>query len=255
MQLLGDGQQACGGNLILAFRPQAGVLLVDCLADCRNTTLQDTLGDGTLCLGQFGQHGAAMLAAGLEALGLRALGQLGRSLEAGTALRTVAAGARATVGTGATRPIAGWARPTVGAGATSGAIAAGAAGTVAVTARAVATIATGPVATGAVATITASLRLDDSFEGLVAADHLEHAGLLRLGLALADREDAGAIHLRFSVCLQDHADYGALGKQRANEHAFGFLGTCSSPRPRAVWARAGELDFDPAGHGRPRYLL
>ena len=177
-------------------------------------------------------------------------------------MRAVAAGARATVGTGATGT---GATGTVAAGAgaalavatrtTGGAVAAGATGTVAVAARAVGAVATVAVATGTVAAFAAGLGLDDSLKGLVAADHFEHASLLGLGLALGDRENTGAIHLGFGVCLQDHADGGTLGEQRAVKHAFGFLGTCSSPRPRAVWARAGELDFDPAGHRRPRYLL
>ena len=63
-QLLGDGQQAGRRDLVLDLGAQASVLLVDGLAHGRDATLQRTLGDGLLLLGQIGQHRSAVRAAG-----------------------------------------------------------------------------------------------------------------------------------------------------------------------------------------------
>ena len=71
-QLLCDGQQTCGGNLFLAFGAESLVLFVHGLAYRRNAALERTLGDGLLCLGQVGEHGVAVGAVRLEALGLGA---------------------------------------------------------------------------------------------------------------------------------------------------------------------------------------
>ena len=102
-QLLGNSQQACGGDLFLAFRTQTLVLLVHGLANGRNAARKGTLRNGTLCLGKVGQHGVAMLATRLEALCLRTQRQLGRSLEARLAIGArPAIGARSAVGTGPT---------------------------------------------------------------------------------------------------------------------------------------------------------
>ncbi len=50
-QLLGHGQQTGGGHLRLAFGLQTDVLLVDGLADGRDSTLKGTVGDRPLLFG------------------------------------------------------------------------------------------------------------------------------------------------------------------------------------------------------------
>ena len=82
-QLLGHLDQTGGGDLFFALGLQARVLLLHGLANGGDATLQGALGDGALGLGQVGQHGGAVLAAGLEPLRLRPLGQLWRGSEAG----------------------------------------------------------------------------------------------------------------------------------------------------------------------------
>jgi hypothetical protein len=121
---------------------------------------------------------------------------------------------------------------------------------------------TSPVATVAaiptvatVAALFAGELLRDGLERLVARNQLQKPRLLGLRLTRSYRQDDSALDVAFGVGLEYLTDRCAGGEQRAVEHAFGFLSTCGSPRPRAIGARAGELDFDPSGHSPPRYRL
>ena len=213
-QLFGNGQQPAGGDLFLALGLEPGVLFVDGLTHCGDPALQRTLGNGPLCLGKISQYRAAVLATGLQALRLRALGQFRRGLEAGTALRpgatirTGPTGAVATVGTVATIGT----RPAIAdfAGSPGGAVAARAAGPVSVAARrsggAVTAIAS--VTAIAVAAVTTGQGLGDGLERLVSDDQLEQTSLLRLLLASGDGENRGALELGFGLRLEHHADDG-----------------------------------------------
>jgi len=54
------------------------------------------------------------------------------------------------------------------------------------------------------------------------------------------------------VGAQDVADLGALGQQRAVEHALRLARAGGTPRPGSVIAGAGELDLEPYRHAAAR---
>ena len=67
-------------------------------------------------------------------------------------------------------------------------------------------------------------------------------------LVVRHRQDRHAVELDFGVGLEHRTDLGTGGQQRTIEYTFWLACSGSAPGPRAVLARAGELDFDPSGH-------
>src|SRR5262245_44315527 len=61
-------------------------------------------------------------------------------------------------------------------------------------------------------------------------------------------DDRDAVDVEIGVGPQDVAGLGPARQQRTVEEAPGLTCPGGAPRPRAVGARARQLDFDPAGH-------
>jgi len=189
-QLLGDREETGRGNLFLALRRQLPVLLGDGLADRGDPALQHALGDRSLRWVEFGEHGIAVGPTGLESLGLGALRQLGRCLEAGTTLTLGALPAGTTL---SCLPLA------------SGATLAGrATGTLAALASGAAIVA---VATGTtIVAIALGQLLGDRLERTLTRKEFQQTTLLGLGLRRGDRQDRDAVELLLGLGPQHVAD-------------------------------------------------
>jgi pimeloyl-ACP methyl ester carboxylesterase len=87
--------------------------------------------------------------------------------------------------------------------------------------------------------------------GRGAADHLE---VLWFGpMSLLGREqgqDGDPLDLEIGLGPQDIAGFDPRRDQRTVQAPFGLPGSRGPPCPRSVGSRAGELDLNPAGHGR-----
>ena len=89
----------------------------------------------------------------------------------------------------------------------------------------------------------------DRLERPLRADDLEQLRLLAGALGRQDRQDGDAVDVHVGVDPQHVADLRCAREDRALDNALGLAGAGCPPGPRAVGARAGQLDLDPAGHG------
>ena len=254
-QLLGQSEQAARLDLGLAGRLQLGVLLLQGLANRRDATAQHLLSDHLVVIGQGGQQGRAVGAAGPQALRLRTGGQLGyrRPRRAGRSVATGAAVAGGcTVGPRAAGPVATGPVAT-GPDATRTAGAARAATAVAVGSGPAGSV--GPVATVTVVTAgsAGSQHLGDGFERPAGADQFEPLGLFAGVLARKDLQHGDAVEVELGLGSQDVTDLGTLRKLGAVKDTLGFTCSRSAPRPRSIGARTGELEVDPSRHEGQTY--
>ena len=229
-QTLGQGDEFVTVDLGEALSLVELVLLVDGLADCRDTAAEHVLGDRALLGRKRVEHGVAVGATGTEALGA------GLGLGGG-ATRAIAAGAtRASVTTGTV---------------------AVAAGTITIAARtvAVAAGAVAPVTTIAVTAATPALGgegLGHERLVLAGADDLERLELVLAGvLGREDRQDVDAVDEDVGVGPQDVTDLRAFGELRGLDLTLGHLRPCLAPGPHPIGAGAGQFDFKPGRHRGP----
>jgi hypothetical protein len=110
------------------------------------------------------------------------------------------------------------------------------------TVRAIRSIAPGALMAG-------SQRLDDRLEGAAGGEELDALGLLTVALRGQHRGDRDAVDVHVGIGSYDVADLAPAREQRSVEAALRLTSAGGAPRPRAIGARAGQLDFDPAGHG------
>jgi hypothetical protein len=87
-------------------------------------------------------------------------------------------------------------------------------------------------------------------------DELDALGLgALLLLGSEDRHDGDALDLEIGLGPQHVTGLGSRMQQLTVDHAPRLHRAGGPPRPRAVRARAGEFDVDPASHGLPTYRL
>ncbi|MEO9224090.1 MAG: hypothetical protein ABI276_03775, partial [Acidimicrobiales bacterium] len=87
------------------------------------------------------------------------------------------------------------------------------------------------------------------------SQELQTGGLFALaGWATVQGNDGQPLDVRLDVRSQDIAYRSPVGEQGTVERAFRLLGASRTPRPTAIGTRAGEFDFDPAGHRRTSLL-
>jgi hypothetical protein len=118
--------------------------------------------------------------------------------------------------------------------------------------RAVPTVAIVTAATLATVVVPAVLAdelLSDGLEGLVLSKQLEPRGLLPAASPTRDGQDGDALDLEFGFGLDDVTDLRITRQDVAVDHSLGLSGAGGAPRPRAIGARARQLDLDPTGHG------
>jgi hypothetical protein len=95
-------------------------------------------------------------------------------------------------------------------------------------------------------------RLDDRLE--VAASHdLDPFAVLGALSAADHTDDVDPVETLFDLDAQHRPDRGAIWQHRPVNDTTGVLGPGSTPGPRTVALRAGQLDLDPSGHGRELY--
>ena len=220
------------------------VLFLHAGTNCRHA-LQRHLGDRALLLGEIGEHRVAAGFAGTQALRLRALRQLGRSLEMGALAPLVGATGTVTVTATITATITASAVTcTVTTTITTTTVTLGVTTTPSVTAV---------TAVSTLAAVTLGTRFDHRFERLLAREELEHVGVLGLFARRDHRLHLDAVEHLLDLHLQ-HVTDGRSGWQQGGIHLpVGLAGASGAPRPRAVGERARQLDFNPAGHLRQRY--
>ena len=80
---------------------------------------------------------------------------------------------------------------------------------------------------------------------------LEPLGLGPRGARRKHGHDAEAVEVALDLGAQHLPDFCSTGEDRTLEGALWLSGTRGSPGPGPVFARAGELDVDPAGHRCP----
>ena len=244
-QFLGQREHTTRADLGLAGRLQLVVLVLHGLAYRGDAAAQNLLRDDALLLGQGGEKGVAMGATGPQPLGLGTLGHLRHRRAGGTiAPRPFArsfawrsAGVLARRAAGSTGTAA--ARAPVGSRAAVRTVAAGRA-VAAVASRAV------EVARGTVAAAGEHLchRLERPLR-----HELDQIGALAAARRTEDLGHGDAVEIALDLGPQHVADLRAGRQERGAHHPARLLRAWRPPGPRPVWARARQLDLDPAGHG------
>ena len=102
---------------------------------------------------------------------------------------------------------------------------------------------------------TTGALLHDRFERFLGRQELQQIGAGRLLLWWNDGQHPNALDVVLGLDPQLIADRGSSREDRSVEHATWFTRPGCAPGPRAVGARAGELDLDARRHGQPRYTL
>ena len=212
--LLGHGRLALGG--------QCFVRSLQFLANGLHA-LEGQLGNGTLVLGNRGEHFFAMRVASLQTLGARTLREFGRSLETRTA-RTVGATLATFAIGGTSRSLSVAARSTF------------ARFTVATraTITSVVTTIAATITRTAIALVALRELLCDRLEVAVVGDERQRFDLGGLGAILNHGENLDAVDVELGVDLHHVARLGAGGKDRSVENTLGLACTGRSPCPGAV---------------------
>lgn len=234
MQALAQGDEEVGGDLGLTGGLGRLVLPLHLAAECGHATVEQDAPQQALLLGQFGQGGVAVGPPGAETW----CPGLGRSLVASapTLLRPLGA---------------------FGAGSTVAPISA----SITATANSI-TVASAPITATALAARPAipvvGARSTAAHEagrhhGLVVpvAEHLEQIGLGTGGSGGEHGDDRDAVEVLFGLHPEDVSHRGAGSEEGAVEVSTWFAGASGPPRPGAIVAEGGELDFD-AWHGGER---
>ena len=217
LELFGQTDQRSGLHLGASLGLVGLVLFLDRSANGREATGDQLVGDGSLLVGESGQHRVAMRLAGAKPFGLGT----GRHLRGRRTVRAIAT------------PSAAWAL------AVASALAPGAP-TVAVTASAPAALV--PVASAATAL---GCQLGGDQVGGILGDQLQTLWLLAIALGGSDRQHVDAVDREVGVGLQLIADLRALGQQRRRRFALWLLGA-GDPPGKAFVAQAGDLDVESA---------